>query len=64
MRAIIDNLKANRIVITQCDEIDEWKPSRYDKLFFLGKQIRMDKTVNILSKRCGSTVVFGVINLL
>jgi len=62
IRAIFDNLKANRIVITQCDEIDEWKPSRCDKLFFLGKQIRMDKTVNILSKRCGATVVFGVMH--
>ena len=62
IRAIFDDLKANRIVITQCDEIDEWKPSRYDKLFFLGKQVRLDKTVNILSKRCGATVVFGVMH--
>jgi len=62
IRAIFDDLKANRIVITQCDEIDEWKPSRYDKLFFLGKQIHVDKTVNILSKRCGATVVFGLMH--
>jgi len=62
IRAIFDDLKANRIVITQCDEIDEWKPSCCDKLFFLGKQIYVDKTVNILSKRCGATVVFGVMH--
>jgi lauroyl/myristoyl acyltransferase len=62
IRAIFDDLRDNRIVITQCDEIDEWKPSRSDKLFFLGKQIRMDKTVNILTKRCGATVVFGVMH--
>ena len=62
IRAIFDDLKANRIVITQCDEIDEWKPSRYDKLFFLGKQICLDKTVNILSKRCAAAVVFGVMH--
>ncbi|MGB6011068.1 MAG: lysophospholipid acyltransferase family protein [Desulfobacterales bacterium] len=62
IRAIFDDLKANRIVITQCDEIDEWKPSRYDKLFFLGKQVCLDKTVNILSKRCAATVVFGVMH--
>jgi KDO2-lipid IV(A) lauroyltransferase len=61
-RAIFDNLKANRIVITQCDEIDEWKPSRRQKLSFLGKQIYLDKTINILSKRCGATVVFGVMH--
>jgi len=62
IRAIFDDLRANRIVITQCDEIDEWKPSRSDKLFFLGKQIHVDKTVNILSKRCGATVVFGLMH--
>ncbi len=60
LKAIFDDLKANRIVITQCDEIDEWKPSHHQKLSFLGKQIYLDKTINILSKRCAATVVFGV----
>jgi len=62
IRAIFDDLRANRIVIIQCDEIDEWKPSRYDNLFFLGKQVGLDKTINILSKRCAATVVFGVMH--
>jgi KDO2-lipid IV(A) lauroyltransferase len=62
LKAIFDNLKANRIVITQCDEIDEWKPTHHQKLSFLGKQIYLDKTINILSKRCGATVVFGVMH--
>lgn len=61
-RAIFDDLKANRIVITQCDEIDEWKPSHRQKLSFLGKQIYLDRTINILSRRCGATVVFGVMH--
>ena len=62
MRAIFDDLRANRIVITQCDEIDEWKPCRHNKIFFLGKQVGLDKTINILSKRCGAAVVFGVMH--
>lgn len=62
MRAIFDDLRANRIVITQCDEIDEWKPCRHNKIFFLGKEVSLDKTINILSKRCGSAVVFGVMH--
>ena len=62
LRAIFDDLKSNRIVITQCDEIDEWKPSRRDTLFFLGKQVGLDKTINILSKRCSAAVVFGVMH--
>jgi KDO2-lipid IV(A) lauroyltransferase len=62
MKAIFSNLKENRIVITQCDEIDEWRPSRKDKIFFLGKQTCLDKTLNILSKRTASSVVFGIMH--
>ena len=62
LRAISDHLKQNRIVITQCDEIDEWKPSRYHRTFFLGKPVNLDRTLNILSKRCTTTVVFGVMH--
>jgi lauroyl/myristoyl acyltransferase len=28
----------------------------------LGRQIHLDKTINILSKRCGAAVVFGVMH--
>ena len=62
VKAVCDNLKENRIVITMCDEIDKWKPCRRDKIYFLGQQILLDKTINILSKRCGSAIVFGVMH--
>ena len=62
VRAIYKNLRENRVVITQCDEIDEWKPCRHNKICFLGKQIRLDKTLNILSKRCAAAIVFGVMH--
>ncbi len=62
VKAVCDNLKENRIVITMCDEIDEWKPSRRDKIYFLGQQIRLDKTINILSKRYGAELIFGVMH--
>jgi KDO2-lipid IV(A) lauroyltransferase len=58
IKAVFNNLKENRIVITQCDEIEEWRPSRNKKLFFLGKQINLDKTIDILLKRCGTSIVF------
>ena len=61
-RAICQDLKNNRIVITQCDEIDEWRPCLKSKIFFLGKQINLDKTLNILSKRCKASIVFGVMH--
>jgi len=59
MKAVFDNLKENRLVITQCDEIDEWRPSRKDKIFFLGKQTYLDRTLNVMCKRTPAAVVFG-----
>ena len=62
IRAICNDLKENRIVITQCDEIDEWKPCRHNRICFLGKRIKLDKTLNILSKKCAAEIVFGVMH--
>ena len=62
MKAIFENLKENRVVITQCDEIDEWRPCRNHKIDFLGKYIHMDKTINILSRRCKAAIVFGAMH--
>lgn len=62
IKAISKNLKENRIVITQCDEFDEWKPSRHDITHFLGKRICLDRSINILSKRCGAAIVFGIMH--
>ncbi|MGA9175853.1 MAG: hypothetical protein WBZ05_01300 [Desulfobacterales bacterium] len=61
-KAIFADLRENRIVITQCDEIDEWRPGRHKKIHFLGQTIRLDKTINLLSKRCAAAIVFGVMH--
>ena len=62
VKAIFDNLKENRVVLTQCDEIDEWRPSKNNRISFLGKEINLDKTMNIISKRGGASVVFGIMH--
>ncbi|MGD9033091.1 MAG: hypothetical protein PVJ69_02710 [Desulfobacteraceae bacterium] len=62
LKAILDNLKANRIVITQCDEIDEWKPATHQIHSFLGKSVNLDRTINILMKRAQASIVFGVMH--
>jgi lauroyl/myristoyl acyltransferase len=61
-RTIHDNLKENRIVITQCDEIEEWRPSKKRRIRFLGREINLDRAVNVLLKRCGAAIVFGVMH--
>ena len=62
MKAIYDSLKENRIVITHCDEIDEWRPSHHKNVLFLGKKINLDRTIDILLKRGNTSIVFCVIN--
>ena len=62
MKAVCKHLKENRIVITQCDEIEEWKPGRKDCISFLGKPVLLDRTIDILAKRCCAAVVFGVMH--
>ena len=60
MKEILSNLKENRIVITQCDEIDEWRPKKNNYISFLGKKTHLDKTISVLMKRGGATIVFGL----
>ena len=62
MKSIIDHLKENRIVITQCDEIHAWKPSKYNKISFLGKYIHLDRTIDVLVKRVNPAIVFGLMH--
>ena len=62
MRAIFNDLKQNRIVVTMCDEIEEWRPSRFSKTSFLGKPICLDRTIEILVRRGNASVVFGVMH--
>lgn len=62
IKAICQSLKENRLVITQCDEIDEWRPSRRDCLFFLKKFTKLDKTMNILLKRTKASILFGIMH--
>ena len=59
---ILKELKANRIVFIECDEIEEWKPSKKERLFFLRKSIGLDRTIDILQRRTGSATVFGVMH--
>ncbi len=62
MKALFNNLKENRVVVTQCDEIDEWRPSKNNRISFLGKEIKLDRTMNIISKRVGASIVFGIMH--
>jgi Kdo2-lipid IVA lauroyltransferase/acyltransferase len=62
--AVLQDLRENRIVFTQCDEIEAWKPSREEEMLFLGKRIGIDRTLNLLQRRSGAEIVFGILHRL
>ena len=62
LSSIMKELQQNRIVFIECDEIEEWRPSQKQRISFLGKRIGVDKTINIIQKRTGTTVVFGILH--
>jgi lauroyl/myristoyl acyltransferase len=62
IRAAIKELKENRILITECDEIEEWRASVKEKTSFLGKKTCLDRTINVIQKRTGAEVVFAIIH--
>ena len=58
----MNELRKNRILVTQCDEVEEWRPSDRQKTSFLGRTVGVDRTINIMKKRSGAEIVFGVIH--
>jgi KDO2-lipid IV(A) lauroyltransferase len=62
LKIAIKELRENRVLVTQCDEIEEWRPSEKGKTSFLGQVTGLDRTINIIQKRTGAEVVFGVVH--
>lgn len=62
LRAIIKELKQNRLVFIECDEIEEWKPSKKESMWFLGKRIGVDKTIDLIQRRTKAEIVFGLLH--
>ncbi|MGE5841615.1 MAG: lysophospholipid acyltransferase family protein [Deltaproteobacteria bacterium] len=60
--AVIRDLRENRVVFIECDEIEEWKPSGTENISFLGRRIGVDKTINLIQRRSGAQVVFGLLH--
>jgi len=61
-KSAIKELRDNRILVTQCDEIEEWRPSEKKKISFLGRITGVDRTINIIQRRSGAEIVFGIIH--
>ena len=59
---IFNELRENRIVFIECDEIEEWRSSKKDRMWFLGKLIGIDKTMDVIKRRSGAEIIFGILH--
>jgi lauroyl/myristoyl acyltransferase len=59
--AAVKALKAGRILITECDEFDEWRADPNQGASFLDRRLTGDRTLDILSKRSGAPVVAAMV---
>jgi lauroyl/myristoyl acyltransferase len=53
----LDSLKRNRLLMTECDEVDAWRKRDSMTIELFGKKLFFDPTLNILAKRSGAAVV-------
>jgi lauroyl/myristoyl acyltransferase len=59
--AAIKALKAGRILITECDEFDEWRLDPHRHSHFLGCPLPGDRSLDIIQKRSGAPVVTALV---
>ncbi len=57
MQEVLSALKRGRIVITECDEVDEWKTKGNKTINAFGGMIKLDRTLEILCRRSHATVL-------
>lgn len=50
-------LKRGRILLTVCDEVDAWKPRGNQTIQAFGGSVLIDRTLEVLCRRTGSTVL-------
>jgi KDO2-lipid IV(A) lauroyltransferase len=50
-------LKSNRVLMTQCDEVETWHKRRSSTIRLFGQSLYFDNTIEIIAKRTGAAVV-------
>ncbi len=53
----LESLKSNRVLMTQCDEVDAWRRRKSQTIRLFGKELFFDNTIDVLSRRSGAPVV-------
>jgi KDO2-lipid IV(A) lauroyltransferase len=55
-------INEGRTLITLCDEIRDWRPSRKERISLFGQPYPKDKTLDILYRRSKAPVYFGLLH--
>lgn len=55
------SLRANQILITECDEFAAWRPNWHRQTSFLGCYCPLDRTLDTLQRRYNSPVIMGLV---
>jgi len=55
-------LAEKKIFVTQCDETEAWHADRSQTMEFLGKTVHPDRMLEVLRKRTGAVMLFGVLH--
>lgn len=59
--AAMKALKQGRILITECDEFDEWRPDSHRHSYFLNCKLPSDRALELLQKRSGAPVITALV---
>lgn len=53
----LESLQSNRVLMTQCDEVDAWRKRKSHTIQLFGRDLYFDNTIDVLSRRSGAPVV-------
>jgi lauroyl/myristoyl acyltransferase len=53
----LQSLKANRVLMTQCDEVETWHKRRGHTVQAFGREVWLDNTIEVIARRTGAAVV-------
>ncbi len=53
----LQSLADNRVLMTQCDEVDSWRRRRGHTIGLFGRELFFDNTIDVLAHRSGAPVV-------
>ncbi|WP_449245289.1 lysophospholipid acyltransferase family protein [Desulfobacca acetoxidans] len=59
--AALKSLREGRILITECDEFEQWRLNSEQSVDFLGFHLPSDRTLNVLQKRSGAPVLTALV---